>query len=103
MLSVSLTVEVDQDTLFGERFPSAARWLLLKMHSPKTQEARLVLLSRLDNVAIDAGKDSVLQLVEVESTPRMPRSYEDFGYFNDALVLSKFVNALPPEYDVRRR
>lgn len=75
---------------------SAALWLLLEIHSPETRGARLAPSSRLDKITIEAGDGYILQVVKVESTARVPRSYEEFGRLNDALISSKFVNTLPP-------
>ena len=103
LLSASLTTEIDQDILCREFSPSAAWRSLLQMYSPKTQGARLALLSKLDNVTVNAEKDPISQLVDLESTARMLRNYPDFRHLNEALVLSKFVSALPDEYDIQRQ
>ena len=70
------------------------------MQSPKSQGARLALLEKLDNVTVDSQKDPILLLVDLESTASMLRSYPDFQHLNEALMLSKLINALPPENDI---
>lgn len=43
------------------------------------------------------------QPVELESTARRLRIYDEFKDLNDALVVSKFVNALPLEHDKQQQ
>ncbi|CAM9291870.1 unnamed protein product [Sphacelaria rigidula] len=103
LLSASLTEEVDQDILFRVHSPREAWDTLVETRSPKTQGARLALLSKIDNVTIAVDKDPIVQLVELESTARRLRCYEEFKHLNDSLILSKFLNALLPEYEVQRQ
>ncbi|CAM9297568.1 unnamed protein product, partial [Sphacelaria rigidula] len=103
LLSASLTEEVDQDILFRVHSPREAWDALVEARSPKTQGARLALLSKIDNVTVAVDKDPIVQLVELESTARRLRCYEEFKHLNDSLILSKFLNALPPEYEIQRQ
>ena len=94
---------MDKDILFREHSLRAAWDALIEARSPKTQGARLALLSKLDDVKIVVDEDPIAQLVDLKSTARRLRCYDEFKHLNDALALSKFANALPPEHDIQRQ
>lgn len=82
--------------------PRAAWDALLEARSPKTQWTRPALLRKLDDVKVAVEKDPIAQLVDLGSTARRLQCYEHFKHLNDALVLSKFVNALPYEHEIQK-
>ena len=103
-MSSALKSEKDRDIYFRVNFPGAAWRPLVGAYSSEAQGASLALLLEIDSVRIGTNDDSTLKFLEMEDIVRSLRlSHSQWQHLTESYVSSKFVNALPREYDIQKQ
>ena len=103
-MSSALKSEKDRDIYFRINSPGAAWRPLVDAYSLEAQGASLALLLEIDSVRIGTNDDSTLKFLEMEDIVRSLRlSHSQWQHLTESYVISKFVNALPREYDIQKQ